>query len=94
MLATSAQQAFVNLRSGRPSTLQPPVPGYEDALGGAERALLAQVLSCSAIGSPQTVQRELKGFIARTGADEIIVASMIFDHGARLRSYEIAAAVH
>jgi luciferase family oxidoreductase group 1 len=93
VLVTSAQQGFVNLRSGRPSTIQPPVPGYEETLGGAERALLAQVLSCSAIGSPQTVQRQLHDFIARTAPDEVIVASMIYDHGARLRSYEIAAAV-
>jgi luciferase family oxidoreductase group 1 len=93
VLVTSAQQGFVNLRSGRPSTLQPPVPGYEETLGPAERALLAQVLSCSAIGSPQAVQRGLRDFVARTGADEVIVASMIYDHGARLRSYEIAAAV-
>jgi luciferase family oxidoreductase group 1 len=94
LLVTSAQQAFVNLRSGRPTTLQPPVHGYEDALDPSERALLGQVLSCSAIGSPQTVQRELRDFIARTRADEVIVASMIYDHGARLHSYEITAAVH
>jgi luciferase family oxidoreductase group 1 len=94
LLLSSAQQAFVNLRSGRPTTLQPPVPGYADLLSPSERALLAQVLSCSAIGSPQTVQRQIEDFVARTGADELIVASMIYDHGARLRSYEIAAAVH
>jgi alkanesulfonate monooxygenase SsuD/methylene tetrahydromethanopterin reductase-like flavin-dependent oxidoreductase (luciferase family) len=55
--------------------------------------MLAEVLSCSAIGSPATVRRDLKAFADRTGADEIIVASMIYDHQARLRSYEIAAEV-
>lgn len=93
LLASSMQQAFVNLRSGRPSQLQPPVAGYEDQLGPAERALLAQVLSCSAIGSPDTVRAALRAFIERTGADELMITSQIFDHDARLRSYEIAAAV-
>lgn len=91
LLATSMQQAFVNLRSGRPSKLQPPVPGYYENLHPGDQALLADVLSCSAIGSPDKVHREIKAFAARTAADEIIVASMIFDHTARLRSYQIAA---
>lgn len=89
--ATSMQQAFVNLRSGRPSRLPPPVDGYLDRIGPQERALLDQVLSCSAIGSPQTVSRELTAFIDRTGADELMITSQIFDHAARLRSYEITA---
>ncbi len=91
VLATSAQQAFVNLRSGRPSQLPPPRPGYMDQIGAPERALLAGVLSCSAIGSPATVRREVAAFVEQTGADELIFASMIHDHSARLRSYEIAA---
>ena len=93
LLATSVQQAFVNLRSGRPARLKPPVPGYLDSLGAGERAMLDQVLSCSAIGSPQTVARELQAFAARTGADELMITSQIFDHAARLRSYDIAAQV-
>ena len=64
VLATSMQQAFVNLRSGRASRLQPPVPGYLEQLGPPERAMLDQVLSCSAIGSPDTVARQLQDFIA------------------------------
>jgi luciferase family oxidoreductase group 1 len=93
VLVTSAQQAFVNLRSGRPSTLQPPVPGFENRLTPPERELLSQVLSCSAIGSPTSVRQAMRNFIARTQPDELIVASMIYDHTARLRSYEIAATV-
>lgn len=92
LLATSMQQAFVNLRSGRPSQLQPPVAGYEDALSPPDRALLEGVLSCSAIGSPATVSRKLRDFIARTGADELMITSQIFDHDARVHSFEIAAA--
>jgi len=91
LLATSMEQAFVNLRSGRPGRLPPPAEGLRwDA---AEREMLDQVLSCSAVGSPETVRRWIEDFLARTRADELIVASQIFDHGARLRSYEIGADV-
>jgi luciferase family oxidoreductase group 1 len=89
--ATSSQQAFVNLRSGRPARLPPPRPGYREQVGAAERALLDSVLSCSTIGAPDTVRAGLKAFIQRTGADELMIACQMFDHAARLRSYEIAA---
>ncbi|NHZ33911.1 LLM class flavin-dependent oxidoreductase [Massilia rubra] len=94
LLATSMQQAFVNLRSGRPGRLQPPVSGYLDALGPQERAMLDQVLSCSAIGAPHTVERQLQQFIERTGADELMITSQVFDHEARLHSYEIVGQIH
>ena len=90
-LATSMQQAFVNLRTGRPSRLQPPVKNYEAHLSPPQKEMLDQVLSCSAIGSPDTVQRQMNAFIERTGADELMVTAQIYDHQARLRSYEIAA---
>jgi luciferase family oxidoreductase group 1 len=91
LLASSMQQAFVSLRTGRPGRLQPPVNGYLERLGRPERALLDQVLSCSAIGSRETVQQQLKDFIDRTKADELMITSQIFDHAARLHSYEITA---
>jgi alkanesulfonate monooxygenase SsuD/methylene tetrahydromethanopterin reductase-like flavin-dependent oxidoreductase (luciferase family) len=91
--ATSMQQAFVNLRSGRPTRLPPPLPGYRERVGPAEKALLDSVLSCATIGSPETVREGLKAFIARTGADELMITSQMFDHAARLRSYEIASQV-
>ena len=91
LLATSMQQAFVNLRSGRPTPLPPPLEGYENRISPAERALLEGVLSCSAIGSLDTVRSTLAAFIARTGADELMITSQIFDHSARLRSFQIAA---
>jgi len=93
-LATSMQQAFVNLRSGHPGRLQPPVAGYLDSLAPQQRDVLDEVLSCAAIGSHDTVKRSLKDFIEQTGADELMITSMIFDHKARLRSYEIAAEIH
>jgi luciferase family oxidoreductase group 1 len=91
LLATSVQQAFVNLRSGRPIQLPPPLEGYESHLPPPARALLADVLTCAAIGSPQTVRNALAAFIERTKADELMITAQIFDHSARLRSYEIAA---
>jgi luciferase family oxidoreductase group 1 len=90
LLATSMQQAFVNLRSGRPTPLPPPVPGYYDRLGPQEQALLRSVLSSSAVGSPSTIARSIAAFIERTSADELIITSQIFDHDKRLRSFEIA----
>ncbi len=90
-LASSMQRAFVNLRSGRPSKLPPPVRDFEGVLSGAARALLAQVLECSAIGGPETVKQALHAFVARTGADELMISATIYDHPARRRSFEIAA---
>jgi luciferase family oxidoreductase group 1 len=94
LLATSMQKAFVSLRTGRPGKLQPPEAGYLESLPGEALSMLESVLSCSAIGGPDTVKRSLDAFIARTGADELMVTSQIFDHQARLRSYEITAQVH
>ncbi|HSI54163.1 MAG TPA: LLM class flavin-dependent oxidoreductase [Ramlibacter sp.] len=91
--ATSQQQAFVNLRSGRPGRLPPPLPGYRENAGPAERALLESVLSCTAIGAPGTVREGLRAFIARTGADELMITSNMYDHQHRLRSYEIVSQV-
>jgi luciferase family oxidoreductase group 1 len=90
-LATSVQQAFVNLRTGNPGKLPPPVPGYAETLPPNARAILDQVLTCSAIGSPGTVRRDIRAFAERTGADKLMITSQIFDHQARLRSYEIVA---
>jgi luciferase family oxidoreductase group 1 len=92
-LASSTQQAFVNLRSGRPSRLPAPIKDYERGLMPHEREMLEQVLSCAAIGSPRTVREGLESFIARTGADELMITCHIFSHAARLRSYEITAEV-
>jgi len=94
LLATSMQQAFVNLRSGYPKPLQPPVAGYLDSIPPHFRDMLDDVLSCAAIGSPDTVKRALKDFIEQTGADELMITSQIFDHHARLRSFEITAELH
>jgi alkanesulfonate monooxygenase SsuD/methylene tetrahydromethanopterin reductase-like flavin-dependent oxidoreductase (luciferase family) len=58
-----------------------------------EKAALQQQLGSSIIGGPEVVKSKLKRFIEATGADEIMIAAHIFDHKARLRSYEIAAGI-
>ena len=93
LLATSLMQAFVALRSGSPGKLKPPLAGYADTLPLEYRAMLRSVLSSAAIGSPATVKAATEAFIARTGADELMITSQIFDHAARVRSYEILAAL-
>ncbi len=90
-LASSWQQSFVSLRSGRPIRLPPPVKGYMDSLPPPAREMLNGILSCSAVGSPETVHRQMQAFIDRTGVDELMITSNTFEHPARLRSYEIVA---
>ncbi|MGZ8337264.1 MAG: alkane 1-monooxygenase, partial [Allosphingosinicella sp.] len=72
-----------------PTPLQPPCEDYLESLPASQRALLDQLLSCSAIGSPATVRAAIRDFVARTGADELMITAQIYDHAARLRSYEI-----
>ncbi|MHA6767311.1 LLM class flavin-dependent oxidoreductase [Sphingobium ummariense] len=92
LLASSMQQAFIRLRTGQPGKLQPPVPGYLDGLPPQGRTMLADVLSCSSIGTEADVERDLSAFLRRTQVDEIIVTGQIYDPEARKRSFAIAMA--
>jgi luciferase family oxidoreductase group 1 len=94
LLFTSLQQAFVNLRTGRPGKLPPPVENYDTQLDTAAKVMLEHALSCAIIGSPETVRSGLDAFIRRTGADELMVTAQIHDHAARVRSFEILSEVH
>jgi luciferase family oxidoreductase group 1 len=93
LLATSMQQMFVALRRGRATALPPPIKDFDRQLSPAERAMMDQVLSCSFVGDREHVRSGLAAFIERTAADEVIVSGAMFDHAARLRSYEIASEV-
>ena len=93
-LFSSLQQAFVNLRTGRAGPLPPPVDGYEEGLDPMARSMLDHALSCAIVGAPETVRRGLAEFIAETGADELMVTAQVFDHAARVKSFEITAAAH
>jgi luciferase family oxidoreductase group 1 len=88
-LFTSAQQQFTNLIRGTPGQLPPPIDDIESYWTPAESAQASAMLTCSFVGTRETVQRELQQFMEQTGVDEVIVASAIHDHGARLRSYEL-----
>jgi luciferase family oxidoreductase group 1 len=92
-LFTSLQRAFINLRRGRPGPLPPPVETLEGLASEAESADAARALHYSFVGSPETVRRGLEAFLQLTEADELMVTSQIFDHAARLRSFELVAAV-
>jgi luciferase family oxidoreductase group 1 len=92
-LFTSLQQAFVNLRRGRPGQLSPPVESTEGLWTPAEQAGIDHALAYAVVGSPETARQGLKEIIDRTGADELMLTAQIYDHAARLRSFEIAAAV-
>jgi len=92
-LFTSVQQAFINLRRGLPGPLPAPINSMEWYWTPPEKAMVDQALACSVVGSPETVRHGLETFITDTGADEIMATAMIFDHEARLHSFEILAQV-
>jgi luciferase family oxidoreductase group 1 len=90
---TSAQQMGLGLIRGTPSELPPPVESMTDRWRSAEEAAIAERTRYCAVGSAETVRSRLEEFLEETAADEFIVVAQIFDHAARLRSYEIGAAV-
>lgn len=90
-LKSSMQQAFANLRTGRPGPLPRPVENVEEILEPAIAAGVAQALACTAAGSPETVRGALGMFLTRYEPDEIIITGQIHDHEARLKSFRIAA---
>ncbi|MFC5587082.1 LLM class flavin-dependent oxidoreductase [Nitratireductor kimnyeongensis] len=92
-LKTSMQQAFANLRTGRPGPLPRPVENVVETFDPAIAAGVEQALACTAAGNPETVREALQGFISRYGPDEIIITGQIHDHAARLKSFRIAAEV-
>jgi luciferase family oxidoreductase group 1 len=92
-LATSMQQQFLHLIRGNPGQLKPPVDNMDELWTDAEKIHLQQQLGSSIVGSAETVKKRLQQFLDQTQADEMIVNAQIFDHQARLRSYEIVSQV-
>ena len=90
---TSLQQAFLNLRRGRPGQVPPPIDDIEGFWSPAERAGVEHALACSFVGSADTVEKGLRDFMARTRPDELMIAGHFHDHAARLRSLDITAQV-
>jgi luciferase family oxidoreductase group 1 len=92
-LATSLQQTFANMVRGARGRLPPPIEDIESYWTPQEKAHAGGMLACSFIGAPETVRPALESFIARTAADELIVATAVYDHEARKRSYTLLAEV-
>jgi luciferase family oxidoreductase group 1 len=92
-LFSSIQQQFVNLRRGVPGLLQSPDDITPESWSEIERAGVEHMLAYSVVGSRETVQQGLSAFVEATGADELLLTAQIFDHAARLRSFEIVAEV-
>jgi luciferase family oxidoreductase group 1 len=92
-LFSSLQQSFLNLRSGRPGRLPPPVEGFDARIDRYGRAMLDDALACAIAGGAATGRTSLDAFVRRTGADELMVTANIFDHDKRKRSFEIVAEV-
>lgn len=92
-LKTSMQQAFANLRTGKPGPLPRPVHDIDAHLDPAVRAMVDQALACTAAGAPDTVRKALQGFIERHRPDELILTGQIHDHAARVKSFTLAAEI-
>ncbi len=92
LIASSQAQSFVALRSGTPGKLPPPLPGYRASLPPAAQAMLAHLGQAAAVGTPDQVGAAITAFIARTGADEIMLCGSTYDPAARIRSLELTMA--
>jgi luciferase family oxidoreductase group 1 len=90
-LFSSAQLQALSLIRGRPSKLPPPVDKIAEYWSRPEQAALAQRTQFAAVGSPETVRDRIEEWLGQTTADEMIAVSQIYDHAARLRSYEIGS---
>jgi luciferase family oxidoreductase group 1 len=90
---TSVQQSFTNLRRGTPGQIPPPIEDIDSYWSPQEKASASMTLLCSAVGSPETVERGIVKFIEVTQPDEIITTAHIYDHSARLRSFELLAEI-
>ncbi|QFT76503.1 LLM class flavin-dependent oxidoreductase [Erythrobacter sp. THAF29] len=88
-LASSQQQAFVALRTGKPGKLPPPIENYLSTLPAPHRAMLDHLGQAAAVGAPDTVRNSIDAFLERTKADEIILCGSTYDPEARVRSLEL-----
>ena len=90
-LFTSLQQNVVRMRRNTRGQLPPPIADLDEFCEPHEKAAAAHTLQVSTVGSLETVKKGMRHWLDDTGADEIIITGQIFDHHARLRSFEIAA---
>lgn len=93
ILASSQYQSFLRLVRGNPGKIQPPVEDMDSVWDEREKAAVNARVGGSIIGSAETIKAGLERMLETTKADELMINAMIYDHTARLRSYEIVAAV-
>ena len=93
-LATTQQMSFTNMFRGTRGLSQPPIDDIETYWSPAERMQAMRMLARSIVGSPETVRAGIEALVAETGADELMIVSDVYDHSARLRSYELIAQAH
>ena len=89
-LFTSMQQQFINLRRGQPGPLPPPVENIDSLWSASEQYGVQQALSMSVVGDKERVRQGLITLLRETQADELMVNGQIYDHQARLNSFELA----
>jgi luciferase family oxidoreductase group 1 len=92
-LATSFKKLFLGIITGNRQQLQPPFESDADFMGPIEESALQQMIAYTFIGGPNTVLKELNSFLAETQVDELMIASAIYDHEARLNSYRILSEI-
>jgi luciferase family oxidoreductase group 1 len=90
-LFTSQQQFFLNLRIGRPGRLPPPVDDIEARFAASGLSDMPGASAAAVVGDHEEVRRGLASLVAKIQPDEIMVTAQIYDHAARVRSFEIAA---
>jgi luciferase family oxidoreductase group 1 len=90
-LFTTIQQSFTNLVRGAGGKLQPPIDNIDDYWTPVEKHHASHMLKYAIVGSPETVGRGLEDFVALTKADELMIVASLYDHAARVRSFEIVA---
>jgi len=92
-LFTSAQQGFTNLLRGTRGQLSPPIDDIESYWSPAEKAQASRMLRYAMVGDAATIREGIAQFAKETKADEFMATGMIYDHAARLTSYEILSEV-
>ena len=92
-LFTSLQMRFADMARGSRGLMQPPIADIEDYWSGPEKIQAQRMLACSFVGSQKSLRLQLNDFIAKTGAEELLVATAVYDHQARMKSYELLAGV-
>jgi luciferase family oxidoreductase group 1 len=90
-LFTTPQQNSTRMVRGTRGRLPPPVDDIESFWSPMEKAQASSMLACSFHGTTATIKAKLAPLIEATGADELMVAAAIWDHQARVRSFELLA---